>query len=369
MSRIVTILSALVLVGALLPVPAALAQTPHLLTGRVWGDLDLDARQDANEKGYPGVTIQLLTSPGRVLVKEMTTGVDGVYETTTTETGFHVVRVVLGRYERMTSRDSVDDAIDSDFGHLGEVEIYLGEIDHDLDAGLLRDAIGGVLFLDRDADVRRDDGEGPLPGVTVELRLAIDPTVVVRSGRTDKRGRFSLLVPHAYANNTLRVRVVMSDGLARNPFVPEGNESYLDPTNTSAIHVPHVWRELQFGLLQPVRVGDRVWNDRDGDGRQDAGEKGVPGVLVSLLRESSSVVVDTDTTDAMGRFRVKAPSPGRYFVFVRSPNGKYTRMRTDLPEGVDSDVRSGGAHAGESLVLTLVKGGHRRDIDAGVRIP
>ena len=77
---------------------------------------------------------------------------------------------------------------------------------------------------------------------------------------------------------------------------------------------------------------------------------------------------ETVETDATGRFRVVAPSPGESFLWVRSPSGRYAPMRTDLPEAVDSDVQGKGRLAGKSTVFTMRRDGHRTDFDAGVRI-
>ncbi len=41
---------------------------------------------------------------------------------------------------------------------------------------------------------------------------------------------------------------------------------------------------MNFGYDSPTgAIGDRVWFDVDGDGVQDAGEQGIPGVTLELL--------------------------------------------------------------------------------------
>jgi uncharacterized repeat protein (TIGR01451 family) len=57
-------------------------------------------------------------------------------------------------------------------------------------------------------------------------------------------------------------------------------------------------------------VGDRVWNDADGDGVQDAGEPGIAGVTVAIYRDidkdgvidASDPQLATQTTDANGNY-------------------------------------------------------------------
>jgi hypothetical protein len=76
---------------------------------------------------------------------------------------------------------------------------------------------------------------------------------------------------------------------------------------------------LDMGLVNTggVSVGDKVWYDLDGNGRQDAGEPGVPGVTVNLFTTGQSC---TDTpaatliTDINGRYMFTGLAAGNYFV-------------------------------------------------------
>lgn len=69
---------------------------------------------------------------------------------------------------------------------------------------------------------------------------------------------------------------------------------------------------LTLGTLSPTRtarvvanrIGDYVWEDLDKNGRQDAGEPGVPGVRVTLegTDKHGRAIYVTTTTDANGRY-------------------------------------------------------------------
>ncbi|MEM1178476.1 MAG: SdrD B-like domain-containing protein [Acidobacteriota bacterium] len=60
-------------------------------------------------------------------------------------------------------------------------------------------------------------------------------------------------------------------------------------------------------------IGDRVWNDADGDGNQDANENGIAGVTVNLLDEDELVILATAVT-----------GPDGDYLFTDVPVGTYT---------------------------------------------
>ncbi len=65
-------------------------------------------------------------------------------------------------------------------------------------------------------------------------------------------------------------------------------------------------------------IGDYVWHDKNVDGKQDANEPGIPGVIVELLKNNS--VIATDTTDINGKYEFTNLENGTYDVRVASSN-------------------------------------------------
>lgn len=84
-------------------------------------------------------------------------------------------------------------------------------------------------------------------------------------------------------------------------------------------------------------VGDRVWRDLDGDGKQDADEPAAPQTSVQLLG-SKGTVLDTTTTDRDGRYVFDDLPAGSYSVrFAGVPAGsRLTRAGSGVPSE-DSD--------------------------------
>src|SRR5262249_26778642 len=73
--------------------------------------------------------------------------------------------------------------------------------------------------------------------------------------------------------------------------------------------------DVDFGYGGTGSVGDRVWNDTNGTGIQDAGEPGINGVTVELL-DASNTVVGSTTTSGDGNYTFSYLAAGNYSVRV-----------------------------------------------------
>jgi hypothetical protein len=71
-------------------------------------------------------------------------------------------------------------------------------------------------------------------------------------------------------------------------------------------------------ILAPYIIGDRVWEDSNGNGIQDVGEAGIPGVVVELYSAGGGLISTTTTgLDGIYNFQV---FPGTYAVRVSGAN-------------------------------------------------
>jgi len=106
----------------------------------------------------------------------------------------------------------------------------------------------------------------------------------------------------------------------------------------------------------PINIGNFVWDDIDGDGRQDAGEPGLPGVTVQLWNSAKTQLLDSDVTDANGRYTVVAPLPGDYRVRVILL-GLFDQFSPKDQAGgddlLDSDINPTGLNLGFTDIFTL----------------
>ncbi|WAB82259.1 isopeptide-forming domain-containing fimbrial protein [Microcella daejeonensis] len=117
--------------------------------------------------------------------------------------------------------------------------------------------------------------------------------------------------------------------------------------------------------LDLASIGDRVWFDVDGDGADDAGEPGIPGVGVTITFAgvdgafgTADDEVRTTTTAADGSYLVETLPGGLFRVAVDG---------STLPAGMTPsyDLDGGAATPNGSWQGTLAEGAAKRDVDFG----
>ena len=67
-------------------------------------------------------------------------------------------------------------------------------------------------------------------------------------------------------------------------------------------------RTIDFGLFEGVRIGNRVWLDNDGDGRQDTGEPGIPGLSIELWSPGANLTEETAAVMILASARPSRPT-------------------------------------------------------------
>ncbi len=122
-------------------------------------------------------------------------------------------------------------------------------------------------------------------------------------------------------------------------------------------------------------IGDRVWDDEDGNGLQDPGEPGVPEVPVHLLGtdDRGDAVDRTSRTDRAGHYRFDGLRPGAYTLTFTAPaDTASTREHVGEDPTRDSDVAADGVTPTITLAERTDAEGHRSgvdrtdDVDAGL---
>ncbi len=324
--------------------------------------LDRDASGTFNPgEGLEGVRVGLYDSTGTILLAVTTTNENGQYFFgNLSPTATYVVKV-----DTTTLPAGVTNTVDPDGGTANQSSVNLaatGPVNLLQDFGY-RDTsspntISGTIWKDTNADGSLVGGEaGRFAGVTVVLYD--NNGNVVATTTTDASGNYSFsnLPDGTYkVDVTDDANVLNGYWKSTGPSAGSDNNSQVDPY-TVTVSGGQNNTTADFGYYQqPAALGNFVWEDLDGDGVQDAGEPGIPGVPVTLTvtwPNSSGTTTLKTTTDASGFYSFANllqdedyPASGgagqpTLSVSITAPAGYASSPQNATTEDLDSDNPAG----------------------------
>ena len=126
-------------------------------------------------------------------------------------------------------------------------------------------------------------------------------------------------------------------------------------------------RYTTFGPASAATVGDRVWNDSNANGIQDAGEAGIAGARVELSSASGAGVASVSTS-AAGQYSFPVLAGTSAFLHFVTPAGFLTtHQNRGSDDGLDSDA---DRVTGLTPVFTTgAAGTTNTSLDAGFCLP
>ncbi len=358
--------------------------TPNYLTFKVpqahlgdfvWHDVNGNGVQDSGEAGIAGVTVQLKDAGGQVVATTTTDG-SGAYHFDVNAGTYSVTVQAPAGYVATQQGQGGNDATDSDInasGSTAQIALAPGETNNKADAGLYRPvSLGDTVWYDSNRNGVQDSGEAGVAGVKVTLLDANGNPVAGATATTDANGhyQFSNLKPGAYSvqfdQTTLPANYLFTaQGQGGDATKDSDADVSTGKTAQVTLNSGDSNQHLDAGIvIQQATVGDRVWEDANGNGVQDAGEQGIDGVQVAL-KDSSGKVVSTVTTHDGGQYSFTV-DPGTYSVSVTAPNGY---VATGAGKGGDASADSDIDASGNTSAITLMPGQVKTDVDAGFYRP
>ena len=168
--------------------------------------------------------------------------------------------------------------------------------------------VGDFVWVDTNRDGVQDEGEPGIPGVTLTIERSDGKPVkdvfgeTVTETKTGDDGKYSFKDLEALPEGVSYVVKVDNSQEALKPYVPttaeQGGDRAVDSSTgeAAAVELPNNGDSdltLDFGFVKPkVSVGDFVWVDTNGNGVQDEGEPGIPGVTLTIERSDGKPVKD-----------------------------------------------------------------------------
>ncbi len=258
---------------------------PSRITGIVFNDVDGDGTKDSEERGIPGVPIDLLFE-GTVEMTR-TTDSQGVYFFLweDLDPGPYTVRERnLEGYVSIT-----DDEVEVSNEGLGKVDV----VDFaDRGVGIVH----GTVFNDQNGNQVQEAGEPGIDDATVTLFQDGTPIGAIT---TPSSGYFEFI---ALGLGEYLVQETNAEGY--NSTTPDIVSTTLTTTKHAA--------EVNFGDRGVGTIRGTVFNDRNGNEEQDVGEPGINGVTITLLQGGTAVF--TTTTSGGGMYDFDSVWLGEYTV-------------------------------------------------------
>jgi SdrD B-like domain len=121
---------------------------------------------------------------------------------------------------------------------------------------------------------------------------------------------------------------------------------------------------LNAGLTILTSIGDKIWNDLDGNGLQNNGEPGINDVTVNLHRATDNAIVATTTSNSIGTYSFTNILPGNYFISMVTTAAYLPTIINHTNPASNSDI-TGNNGPNTTDVFALSAGSNNFNLDAG----
>ena len=370
----------------------------------VWFDRNANGVQDLTELPISGVKVELFNSDdttakdadGNVVAAAFTDS-DGKYLFDNLAAGSYYVKFTApDGYDFTTKQAGINSTVDSNAftagADLGKTPVFTlcpnctdmlvdadvatkaAYVNPTIDAGLVGPplAVGNYVWIDSNGNGIQDNGESPLDGVQVTLLDKDGNTVYHLDGTsvspvlTNGAGKyvFDNLPAGEY---TIRftpptgytfTRQQVGSGTSANDSNPDNSGLTpvfrLDPNTSGDMEAnsqPTITGDfinptIDAGVVPVVAIGNYVWLDENGDGKQTLGERPIPGATVELLNADGTPAVDASgdpvapvLTDENGFYLFDNLPGGTYVVKFTPPyNYGFTRQFAGRDQALDSNA-------------------------------
>ena len=340
----------------------------------VWYDDNRDGVQDPSEKGVEAIKVTLYKDGCNSVFRETTTDRDGVYQFRDLSAGTYCVGFAdLPVGYQISPQNVGDERLDSDVNpsRAKTAIITVDEGEHNLsfDMGIYHKnlaIIGDAVWYDDDRNGIQDDTEKGVEAIRVDLYDSSD--VLVASTTTDEDGNYQFrdLTPAEYylvladlpVGYEITTQDVGSDG-------QDSDVNALGRTALTQLTEGEVDLSWDMGIFtrQRASIGNHVWYDENRNGLQDATEKGVEAIKVTLYDINNNLVATT-TTDSNGIYQFRDLLPAKYHVgFSDLPVGYEITVQNAGDDSQDSDA---DVVTGETVVTLLSEGENDLSWDMGI---
>ncbi|HEX9959092.1 MAG TPA: SdrD B-like domain-containing protein, partial [Fibrella sp.] len=340
----------------------------------VFEDKNGDGIQNTGDVPLPGVTVTLFQNG--TAVSTTTSNGSGLYSftglTPGTSTSYSVGFTAPAGFTATIPLSGTDKTKDSDAnlvtGRSQSVTLATGESNTTIDAGFYRSAsLTGYVFNDANRDGIQNAGDTPIAGVVVTLfqnGSAVATTATAASGVYSFTGLTPGIAyvvgfgkPADFESTSANIGSDALDSDA-DPITGRSQSVTLVSGSNTAVDAGF------YRLVLTAGFGDYVFEDRNANGIQDAGDTPLAGVVVTLYLNGSAV--STTTSSASGSYSFTGLATGSqniYQVGFSTPSGFAPALaNAGTNDALDSDLLMATSRTG---TYTLAAGEFNNSVDAG----
>ncbi|MBK8701261.1 MAG: hypothetical protein IPN29_17655 [Saprospiraceae bacterium] len=201
--------------------------------------------------------------------------------------------------------------------------------------------VGNFVWNDINYNGLQDMGEPGLKDIAVELRDENHQLIKTATTNTNGFYQFTGLTEGTYLISVkLPSTYLVTLSNITNEALNSNFKAGLNETAPFYLPFGSNLTDLDFGLVKKLKIGDFVWEDKNYNGQQDAGEPGMAAVPVTLFNESGNEVAKT-TTSTNGQYAFDNVPAAKYALFFDvGAVFHMTSFRTGLATA-DSDAGPG----------------------------
>lgn len=296
------------------------------ISGFVWNDINENGIKEIGENYIDSVRIELYSNDLR-LVGTTFTGLEenGKYKFRNIEKGAYIVKFINPENFDISEGIGDDMKISNRFG-IGTTDLInlnWGAQVGNINGGFISDKgiIGDYIWLDKNDNGIQDIDEIGLGAIRIELFDENKNKLLETISDDDGRYIFKDIIYGKYF-----ISFEISDEyLISNNGVFETSVGQIKLINNHAVteifelHRSEEKLDLDLGLVYNYSVlGDKVWLDNNGNGREDFNENGVAGIELTIFDENHNKKSEI-VTDEGGNYQFENLRSGKYYIEVKLP--------------------------------------------------
>ncbi|MBY0477814.1 MAG: carboxypeptidase regulatory-like domain-containing protein [Chitinophagaceae bacterium] len=366
----------------------------------VWNDLNKNGIQDAGEPGIAGVTVRLVNAGSNAIIATTTTDATGKYIFNDVPAGDYKIEFVTASGYTITTKlnsnvaaSGTDSDVDPVTLRTATLTLAAAQRITTVDAGYWLTTppgtgkIGDRVWLDANQNAVQDAGETNVQGVTVILYDAANTAIKMTVTNANGNYLFTDLAAGSYSVGFSNIPTGYSFTTQGGGTAATGSDANPATGRTATITLAagqtnlDVDAGIRSTMAGTASIGNRVWNDLNNNGLQDAGEPGLQGVIVELL-DGNGNPIDSDPLTAGIQPATRVTNALGEYQFTGLPAGDYRVRFGNLPAGfnaatkgagtdrnVDSDGNPIAGGTSTTDVIGVGSGEERLDIDFGLNNP